>query len=547
MEGPNALSKKEKLNLFLPLILAVALAGGTWLGLNLSQKESHNHFVVGKVDETLKFIEARYLEKEDQKELEDIAIQSILKELDPHSNYISLKNIENVNQSLSGNFEGIGIEFFILEDTIYVVGVIEDGPSALAGVENGDKIIMIDDSLVAGKNIYNNRVVDQLKGPAGSLVNVKVKRQGSPTLKSLDITRGQIPMYSLDVAYMANETTGVIKINRFSGTTFREFMKALQDLVEQQQMQHLVLDLRNNPGGYLDAATRILDQIFSTRELLVYTEGRSHKRKEYKSMGKNSFEIGKVVILINENSASASEIMAGAIQDNDRGLIVGRRSFGKGLVQEQYTLSDGSALRLTVARYFTPSGRYIQKPYDGSEGDYEDDMMHRLESGEFYNQDSIHHSDTTVYKTTSGRIVYGGGGIAPDIFIPIDSNRLNTSFILVNRNLRRYLFKNIFYQKSDILEKHPDFESFYSSYKITDATIDALIAFTSEAENIEIDSKIEQFRVELKNNIKAQIADQLYTSDGMYRILFDQDAMVQKALKEINRGKKATQKTASNK
>ena len=537
MEGPNPLSSKEKLNLFLPLLLAVALAGGTWLGLSLGQKENHTHYVVGKVDEILKFVDARYLEQKDQKALEDIAIKSVLDELDPHSNYISLKNIENVNESLSGNFEGIGIEFFILEDTIYVVGVIEDGPSDQAGVQNGDKIISIDDSLVAGKNIYNNKIIDQLKGPAGSLVNIKVKRQGSASLKSLDITRGQIPMYSLDVAFMANETTAIVKINRFSGTTFREFMIAVQDLVEQQNMQHLILDLRNNPGGYLDADTRILDQVFSSRQLLVYTEGRNYRRKEYKSTGKNRFDIGKVVILINENSASASEIMAGAIQDNDRGLIIGRRSFGKGLVQEQYTLSDGSALRLTVARYFTPSGRYIQKPYDGSEGDYNDDMIHRLESGEFYNQDSIHYSDSTVYTTTSGRVVYGGGGIVPDIFIPIDSNRLNTSFILVNRNLRRFIYKNIFYRKSEILQQHPDFESFYASYKITDRSIDELIDFTADAESVKIDTKIERFRSELKNKMKAQIADQLYSDEGMYRILFDQDAMIQKALEEISRGK----------
>lgn len=536
MEGHNPLSGKEKVNLFLPLLLAVALAGGTWLGLNLGNNESSSYFVVGKVEEILKFVDARYLEQKDQAKLEDTAIEAVLNELDPHSNYISLKNIENVNESLSGNFEGIGIEFFILDDTIYVVGVIENGPSFDAGVQNGDQIIMIDDSIVAGKNIYNNNIIDKLKGASGSLVNIKVKRQGIAELQSFDITRGQIPMYSLDVAYMANETTGIIKINRFSGTTFREFMMATQKLVEEHQMQHLIIDLRNNPGGYLDAATRILDQIFSARKLLVYTEGRSYKRKEYKSTGNNTFDIGKVVILINENSASASEIMAGAIQDNDRGLIIGRRSFGKGLVQEQYTLSDGSALRLTVARYFTPSGRYIQKPYDGSEGDYEDDMIHRLESGEFYNQDSIHYADSTVYRTTSGRIVYGGGGIVPDIFIPIDSNRLNTSFILVNRNLRRFLYKTIFYGKTALTKQYPDFKSFYDGFRVTDATIDALIEYTEKEENIAIDLKIERFRAELKNKIKAQVADQLFSDEAMYRILFDQDDMILKALEEINRG-----------
>lgn len=545
MEEHSPLSNKEKVNIFLPLFLALALAGGTWLGFKLASSSQSPYVVVseggefagksGKVEEILRFIDARYLEHQTQTELEDIAIRAVVNELDPHSNYISLSRIEKVNESLSGNFEGIGIEFFILEDTIYVVGVIEGGPSDDAGVKRGDKIIMINDTLVAGDGIYQTNVVDKLKGHAGTDVKLKVKRAGSDALKALTITRGQIPMYSVDVSYMLNKTTGLIKISRFSSTTYDEFVAALEDLVKNQDLEHLIVDLRHNPGGYLDAATRILDQLFTSRNLLVYTEGRSYRRKEYKSTGKTNFNIGKVAILIDENSASASEIVAGAIQDNDRGVVIGRRSFGKGLVQEQYKLTDGSALRLTVARYFTPSGRYIQKPYDGSEGNYGDDLRQRYESGELYHRDSIHIMDSTIYKTKAGRIVHGGGGIVPDIFIPLDTLLLNLYFISVSRCVRNYVYKYIDNKRNPLKVKYKTLSIFDANFRVSESMFDGLMDYAKTLDIERNNELLASFKHILKTEIKAHIADQVFAKEGLYKILFSKDEMVLRAIREITR------------
>lgn len=556
MQDNEALSNKEKINIFLPLVLALALAGGTWLGFQMANNKDNSYVVVsdqgnfpaksGKVEEILRFIDARYLEEEPSDKLEDFAIKAVLKELDPHSSYISLDNIERVNESLNGNFEGIGIEFYILEDTIYVVGVIENGPSDQAGLLKGDKIIMIDDSLVAGKDIYNKNVIDKLKGEAGSPVNIKIKRAGLAKLKEVNITRGEIPMYSVLTACMLNKKTGLIKISRFSGTTYEEFMKALEDLIENQGMQHLILDLRHNPGGYLEAATKILDQLFSARKLLVYTEGRSYRRKEYNSTGKAMFNVNKVVVLIDESSASASEIVAGAIQDNDRGLVIGRRSFGKGLVQEQYKLTDGSALRLTVARYFTPSGRYIQKPYDGSEGLYGDDLRKRYESGELYSKDSIHITDSTVYRTVNGRIVHGGGGIVPDIFIPLDTSRINAYFQSINLLARDYIYKFLDNKRLSLVKQYPTFEDFEANFSVSNHFLEQL-AIYAESKDLKRDNDLlNKYKKNLKIEIKANIADQLYGEIAYYKTLFSVDEMVLRAIKEITRTNKGTQAAVLN-
>lgn len=546
MQDNEPLSNKEKINIFLPLVLALALAGGTWLGFEMASNRNNSYVVVsdqgkygakasGKVEEILRFIDVRYLEDEPSDKLEEAAIEAILEELDPHSNYISLDNIERVTESLNGNFEGIGIEFYILEDTIYVVGVIEDGPSDQAGLLKGDKIIMIDDSLVAGKDIYNDNVINKLKGEAGIPVKLNVKRAGNPALKEVNITRGEIPVYSVLASCMLNDNTGLIKINRFSGTTFDEFMKSIKDLVENQGMKHLILDLRHNPGGYLEAATKILDQLFTSRKLLVYTEGRSYRRKEYNSTGNALFDINKVIVLIDESSASASEIVAGAIQDNDRGLVIGRRSFGKGLVQEQYKLTDGSALRLTVARYFTPSGRYIQKPYDGSEGSYGDDLRKRYESGELYSKDSIYISDSTIYRTTNGRIVHGGGGIVPDIFIPLDTSRINAYFQSTSLLGRDYIYKYLDNKRTILLEKHPDFNAFEANFSISDNFFSDLVTYAESKELKRDDALLKQYKEDLKTEIKANLADQLYGETAYYKTLFSTDEMVQRAISEINR------------
>lgn len=546
MEEYNPLSKREKTTIFLPLILALALAGGVWLGFELASGQQQSYTVVseggrkysgktGKVEEILRFVDARYLETEDKNQLEEAAIEAVLDELDPHSSYISLEDIQGVNESLSGNFNGIGIEFYLLEDTIYVVGVIEGGPSDSAGLRRGDKIIAINDSVIAGKTVFNSDVIEKLKGPAGSQVELDIKRAGKKGTEKVTITRGQIPMRSVLASYMVTENTGLIKINRFSGTTHEEFTAALEDLINNHQMEHLILDLRHNPGGYLNAATEMLDQLFDSPKLLVYTEGRSYRRKEYNSTGRTNFDISKVVVLINEGSASASEIMAGAIQDNDRGLIIGRRSFGKGLVQEQYKLSDGSALRLTVARYFTPSGRYIQKPYEDTETSYGDDLRQRYESGELYSRDSIKLLDSTVYRTTNGRIVYGGGGIVPDIFIPLDTTRRNSYFQSMSILAREYVYKYLDDKREQLAAQYPTYQEFQKKYKVSDAVLEQVVVYGEKKEVARDEPLMRKHKNLLKLEIKAYLADQIFGDMAYYQTVFTADKMVARAVQEIER------------
>lgn len=548
-DNPKPLSPREKLNVFLPLLLAITLAGGTWIGYQISSQMKSSYVVVsndnsrfspraGKVDEILRFIDARYLEGIEMTKLEDAAIDGMLKNLDPHSSYIAAANLQGVNESLAGGFEGIGVEFYILEDTVYVVGVIPEGPSDKAGMEVGDKIIMIGDSTIAGVGIKNRGVIDKLKGESGSKVEIKVKRNGLADLQAITITRDQIPMRSVDVSYMVDNQTGYIKINRFSGKTYTEFMSALEALVE-KDMKDLIIDLRRNPGGYLNAATDMLNQLFEKKKLLVYTEGRSYKRKEYNSMGRAMFKIGKIAVLINEGSASASEIMAGAIQDNDRGIVLGRRSFGKGLVQEQYELSDGSALRLTVARYFTPSGRLIQKPYEQESDDYENDLKKRFDSGELYYQDSIKIGDSTKYYTTGGRVVYGGGGIIPDVFVPLDSIDHNPYFLRTSNYIPQFVY-HYMDKNRQRLKSIGDLNKFIATYQVSDELLEEFVQFSEEKGIERLDNELKIVKSRLKLNIKAYIAQQLYRELGFYRVLQTEDATIQKAVEELHRGEETT-------
>lgn len=543
------LSNKEKASIFLPLVVFLALAGGTWLGYLISQRNvaNNSHIIIsnqggnfkggtGKFDEVMKFVDARYLEEENLAKLEEEAVETILAELDPHSRYISLSEIARVQESLSGGFDGIGVEFFVLDDTIYIVNVIEGGPSEKAGVLDGDKIITINDSIVAGNGVYNNDVTNLLKGTAGSKVTIGIKRNGEVTLKQIPITRGTIPVRSVDVAYMLDDKTGLIKINRFSGTTYDEFLEAADELTD-AGMENLVLDLRGNGGGYLDAAVKILDQLFSTKSLLVYTEGRRYDRQEYNSTGKSKYNLDLLMVLIDEGSASASEIVAGAVQDNDRGLIIGRRSFGKGLVQEQYQLRDGSALRLTVAKYFTPSGRYIQKPYDEGEAEYHMDLQDRYDSGELYYRDSIQIADSTEYRTTTGRVVYGGGGIIPDIFMPMDTLFRNMYYLRSSIHLPSFIHRYTDRKRYSLLTKYPTFETFNSRFEMSEETLEEFFAYvTQKNEEIERPSFISsRLQNRIKFLMKAALARQLYSDDAYYKILHQKDEMIEQALKEINK------------
>jgi carboxyl-terminal processing protease len=543
----NSTSRNNQNRVWIPLIMALMLAFGLFIGLRMGRAgrsvvritdAKGNLIELTKVEEVLRYIEAKYLEGIDPLALEDAAIQGMLEKLDPHSSYISKDKIKGVKESLQGNFDGIGVEFYMLDDTILVVGVIPDGPSDKAGVKIGDRILGVNDSTLAGVGLKNTEVIKRLKGKAGSTVKVEILRRGTSKSLKLNIIREQIPMASVDASFMLNEKTGYIRINRFSGQTFKEFMTVFEDLTKNKGMKDLVIDLRGNPGGYLNEATDILNQLFSDKRLLVYTEGRSYKRKEYKSNGRAYFKIGKIAVLINEGSASASEIVAGALQDNDRAIVIGRRSFGKGLVQEQYDLSDSSAIRLTVARYYTPSGRLIQRPYrEGESEEYEEDFEYRFQSGELSYRDSIKISDSTAYKTTGGRIVYGGGGIIPDIFVPIDTILYNEYYIdlaqFVPAFVYRYMDANY---KS--FSGYSSANSFADSYTVNSRMLEDFIEFAHQKGRLEKNNKILQLsKQELSNYIKAQIAQQLFRSEGYYRCISKKDKDILKALEELKRGK----------
>jgi carboxyl-terminal processing protease len=432
-------------SIFLPVLLALALVTGVFIGKYLPgrhyiQDHSGSRFRSDKLTSVLNIIESKYVDSVNRQDLVEAAIPAILKKLDPHSVYIPAKDLARANEPLQGNFEGIGISFNMLTDTILIISTIPGGPSEKLGLKPGDKIIYVNDSLVAGKHISDEKVMSMLKGPRGTVVRIKILRTGNSELIPFEITRDKIPMYSVDVNYMINKHIGYIRINNFAMTTFDEFMKGLREL-KKQGMTSLILDLRGNSGGIMEAAIEIANQFLKQGQLIVYTKGRAQPRSEAKATGNGEFETGDLVVLIDEWSASASEIMAGAIQDNDRGTIIGRRSFGKGLVQEPVPFSDGSGMRLTVARYFTPTGRSIQKPYKKGFEEYYDDLYERANRREYEVKDSIHFSDSLKFVTPGGRIVYGGGGIMPDKFVPVDTSGISPYFVKVRSLIYRFALK----------------------------------------------------------------------------------------------------------
>lgn len=535
----------NKLKIWLPLLFSFVLVLGMLIGVNLKQptvvaiKEQIpiiRSIEPGRVEELLRYVEAKYVDDINRDELTEKAIGNLLNELDPHSNYISAKQLKEVNEQLEGNFEGIGIEFMIMDDTILVVTPIAGGPSEAVGILSGDRIVEISDSIVAGKDIVVKDVIGMLRGSKGTEVKVGVLRKNAKEIKHFTITRDKIPLNSVDIGYMLDEKTGYVRISRFSASTYREFMQELEDLVTNQQMEDLVIDLRQNPGGYLLEATNILSQLFDEKgKLLVYTEGRTVKRNNYESTGKAFYNIGSIAVLIDEGSASASEIIAGAIQDWDRGTIIGRRSFGKGLVQEQYVLKDGGALRLTIARYYTPSGRSIQKSYEDFSA-YDHDVIDRREKGELYSADSMLIADTTKYYTLSeNRVVYGGGGIQPDIFIPLDTIFINDHFLELRRELPNYIYRLVEDHKKDFNYNIKEFLSFYA---VTDNAFNDFLTYCESrgiAKKKVRNSKA--FKDAVKLVYKAQVAKQLFGDEGFYIIWNQNDPAVQKALETFKKSK----------
>lgn len=512
----------------IPILLGFVLAGGIYLGSKLSSSPAVSSD--NKINSILDYIQQEYVDTVNRKSLVDASIVKILEQLDPHSAYIPSEELQATNEPLEGNFEGIGVEFHIQDDTIMVVSALSGGPSERLGILPGDRIVKVNNKLVAGIGITNEMVMKSLKGKGGSMVTVSIFRRGQNKLIDFKIVRGKIPINSLEYSYLITPQTGYIKIARFSATTYDEFIPALQKL-KQEGLQNLILDLRGNPGGFLDAANAIADEFIGGKKLVVYTKGKSRPKTDYYTSHAGLFEEGKLFILIDEGSASAAEIVSGAIQDWDRGTIIGRRSFGKGLVQEQTLLPDGSAIRLTIARYYTPTGRSIQKPYSHGFEAYEEEVYDRYKNGELLHQDSIRPADSLIYKTPAGRIVYGGGGITPDVFVPLDtqynSEYINRLFASGSVNQFAYDFVDLQRQK---LTGYKNAEAFRLQFKTDKAFMDNFVAY-AEKKGVPFNAQeLQKSLPLLQVQLKAYIARLLWKNDGMYPILHEKDATLQKAL-----------------
>ena len=518
-----------------PVWTALLLIAGFLMGLYISKDSKHNVNVEGasKFDEVMWYVGNDYVEIPDGKKLQDEAITAMMEKLDPHSAYITLDEFNEVNDPLLGSFDGIGVQFRLEKDTIAIVNVIKGGPSEKVGIMAGDRIIYVDDTLVAGKKLTNEDVMRKLKGPKGTKVDVGVLRRGVEGLLDYTITRDAIPTYSVDIAYMLDDSIGYLKLSKFSATTVKEFKKAMADLKE-QGMAKLVFDLRGNTGGYLAAAVDIADEFLSKGSLIVYTEGRNRPRQYMKARHRGMLEDIPVVVLIDSESASASEIVAGALQDNDRGTIIGRRSFGKGLVQEQIMLSDQSAIRLTVARYYTPTGRCIQKPYSGNLEEYMLESYERYENGELFSEDSIHFADSLKYTTPGGKTVYGGGGIMPDIYVPLvdDSTEYYFNRIVNKGLLYQYAFDYTDRHRRE-LQRFKTVEAFDKGFVVTDAMFDALVAMAGEKGIKGTEEQRQVARREADILLKAYVARDLFDDEGFYPIYAPMDEVLQRALQEL--------------
>ena len=422
----------RKYSVFVPVMLAIAMIAGLFIGNALQRSNQPANRSVkmaagNKLSTIMSLVEAAYVDSINSAEIIEKTIPDLLKNLDPHSTYIPARNMKEVEEEMQGNFSGIGVQFSIQEDTVVIIDVISGGPSQQLGLMAGDRIVMVNDSNIAGVGIENEDVLKLLRGKKGTKVKVSNLRKGFSDFFEFDIIRGDIPIYSVDVSYMIDEETGYIKVSRFAEQTYDEFMDGMGKL-NKAGAKKVIIDLRGNPGGYLAAVIRMVDEFLAKDEPILITRGKSQPEKVYTASSRASFTSNSVFVLIDEFSASASEIFAGALQDNDRGIVIGRRSFGKGLVQEQVPFSDGSAVRLTVARYYTPSGRSIQKPYDNGSEEYYEDMFERMAHGEMLVADSIQFADSLKYYTKKGRTVYGGGGIMPDIFVPADTSGRSAYF-----------------------------------------------------------------------------------------------------------------------
>jgi carboxyl-terminal processing protease len=524
---------------YTPIYLFATLAFGVVLGTMLNfpvANFSSAKNPTNKLNQLINLIDTEYVDSVNTDSIVNLAVNDILAQLDPHSVYIAKEELEDVTQSMKGDFVGIGINFYMHKDTLSVINVVENGPSEKAGLQSGDKILFADKTKLFGRKLPTDSLFAKLKGDIGSEVELTIFRKMQNKKLKLTVKRDIVPLKSVDVGLMINKKVGFIKINRFSETTYDEFHRELL-LLKKQNAETIIVDLRDNGGGYLEKAVEIADEFLPSNKLIVFTKNRKGRIDKTFATAKGDFEKGKLVVLVNENSASASEILAGAIQDNDRGIIMGRRSFGKGLVQREMNFGDGSAVRLTIARYYTPTGRSIQKSYENGNEEYNNEFGNRFESGELYSQDSIKIADTIQFKTPKGKIVYGGGGIVPDVFIPLQVEHGdegityfmqspyvgNFVFEELDKNRKKYngmIFKDFIAQNLYSEEYFIAFKKHFSKNDFGD---------------LGLAEKFSQNKKLIQRYIAAEFAQQLFGAKYYYEVLLPYDAMIKEVLKEEKR------------
>lgn len=524
----------KKLQVWLPLLFSITMIVGLFLGYKMRDNMPGKGFFSTEkrrpIQEIMDLVQSKYVDEVNVDSVADAGIQAMLNKLDPHSVFIPAEDLQGINEDIEGKFYGIGIEFNVINDTLNVVQVLKDGPSQKAGMEVGDKFIKVDDSLIAGKKMDADKARKLLRGNLNTKVNIAILRNNQP--KTITVTRGVIPLKSVDAAYMIDATVGYIRLNKFSVTTYKEFMTALTDL-NKKGLQKLVLDLRDNGGGVLDEAIEIADEFLDGDKLITYTEGKHLPKKEYRCRRQGQFEKGALVVLADENTASASEVLLGALQDWDRATIVGRRTFGKGLVQDQYDLSDGSALRLTIARYYTPIGRSIQRSYKNGEKAYYDEVSNRFKDGETQFADSTKNDTSKVYKTKNGKKVYGAGGITPDYFVALDTTGFtkNTAHIYSKGIINDFTYQYYLQNKTQLVA-YKNVKEFSTNFLLTDANWKQFVALAAK-DSISLQNTTVKEKDNLTKAIKASLARQLWRNDGYFEIMNLNDVEVKKALEVL--------------
>jgi len=503
--------------------------------------ESQMHFEQAfKFGQMLEWLNEYYVDSVNQEKMVEKAIVHLLKDLDPHSSYLTREEVKEMNEPLQGNFEGIGISFNILDDTIFVISPISGGPSERVGIQAGDRIVKVDGKNVGGTGITNNDVFALLRGKKGTKVTVTVLRRDVDELLDFQIIRDKIPIFSIDASYKISDHIGYIKLNRFSMTTMDEFKSSLEEL-KADNVKSLILDLTGNGGGYLEVAFELADEFLDDNKLIVYTEGLHSPKREYRSTSRGLFEEGNLVILIDEGSASASEIVAGAVQDWDRGIIIGRRSFGKGLVQKPFMMSDQSMIRLTIARYYTPTGRLIQKPYHLGRDDYEKDLLNRIHNGELASKDSIHLPDSLKYKTlVKSRVVYGGGGIMPDLFIPIDTTYYSDFYRDIIRKgiLNQFILTYVDNNREELQDKYPTIIEFKEDFVVSDEFFQQLLDYSKNEDLIPEEEELSLSGDQIRNLMKAYVARDLWGTNEFYQIINENDSKILKSLQILENWEK---------